>query len=456
MLVSIYSNKSLIYLFIYSIFKFIVYIALTNYFSSFLPTLYVILISKIFTFILYKIKNKIQSIENNGNNSIGGNNNRELLIDLLLPNNNVIEIGNEGHIHIRRRKLINWAIVFILSVLELIFYTMFNKIYEEDPNRRGNYYLLNNKLFFLSILTFLYVGIFKKYNNKHNILAIAILALSQICVYSINYIYIYQNSLFLLYTFFMNVIYSIQHFFEKKLIIINDNHEKNTMYIASEEGVIELIIAIILTIAVKWYFGAVPTMPSLHDYTLMAKICFMALCVLLTEFIRLDTLNKYNPFYICFFEEIIYISFCIYNSPGKELTYIIFHLINIFALLVFIEVIELNFCGLNQKTERFLRERELELINQMIDGMGNSSSLSTGSNSGGNNDMNDNQIHNQVQNHEIILNDDINFDIFNNNENNNIINGSGEEIFDENQKDNIIKNEIYNDINIGNILDDDE
>ena len=456
MLISLYSNKSLIYLFIYVVFKFIFYMALTNLFSSFLPSLYLISISKIFTFLLYKLKYKIQSMEENDNilRRIG---NQEQLINNQSRNNNPSNNANLDEAHFnRRKKVISWIMIFCISVLELIFYALFNKILEDDTNQRGYYYLMNNKLFFLLILTILYICIFKNYRNKHNILAIAILITSQISIYFINYIHIFHNSLFLIYSLSLNVIYSIQNFFEKTLILIKDNHEKHTMYITSEEGIIELIIVIILTIAVKWYFGVVPTMPFLHDYTLTAKLIFMGICILLTEFIRLDTLYKYNPFYICFYEEIIYISFWIYNSPDKELTYIIFHLINIFAFFVFIEVIELNFCGLNQRTERFLRERELEQLNQMIDGMGSGSSLSTGSNSGGNNDSNN---ENEEQNHEIILNDDLNFDIFDNNNNHNIININDDicnELLDDNKNDNKITNEIYNDINIGKIFDDDD
>ena len=455
MLISFYSNESLIYLFIYGIFKFLFYIALTNYFSSFLPPLYLISISKIFTFIIYKIKYKIQDIENN-DNILRRMENQEHLLNNQRQNNNLVIFGNgvERFSNSRRRKMLSWTLVFCISIFELIFYALFNKVHDTDLNKRGFYYLMNNKLFFLITLSIFYICIFKKFRNKHNLLAVSILIISQISIYFINYIHIYNNSLFLIYSLFLNVIYSIQNFFEKTLILIKDNHEKHTMYITSEEGILELIIVIILTIIIKWYFGVVPTMPFLHDYTLTAKLIFMAVCILLTEFIRLDTLYKYNPFYICFYEEIIYISFSIYNSPDRELTYIIFHLTNIFAFLVFIEVIELNFCGLNQRTERFLRERELDQLNQLIDGMGSGSSLSTGSNSGGNNDSNN---ENEEQNHEIILNDDLNLDIFDSNNNHNIININDDnhnEILDDYKNENKITNEIYNDVNIGKILDD--
>ena len=452
MLISIYLNKSLINIFIYVIFKFIFYLALTNLFSSFLPSLYLISISKIFTFLLYKIKYKIQSIEEN-DNILRRFGNQEQLLNNDSRNNNMHNDANlDERTYNRRKKMLSWAMIFCISVLELIFYALFNKILDDDTNKRGYFYLMNNKLFFLLVLSFLYIVFLNKYNNKHNILAIILLIISQITIYIINYIDFFQNNLFFIYSFFLNIIYSIQNFFEKKLIIINDNHEKHTMYIASEEGIIEVIIVIILTIAINWYFGSVPTLPFLQDYTLTAKIIFLSLCILFTEFVRLDTLINYNPFYICFFEEIIYICFWIYNSLDKELTYIIFHLINIFAFFIFIEVIELNFCGLNEKTERFLREREFELLNQMIEGVGSGSSLSTGSNSGGNSVHNND---NQDQNHEIILNDQLNIDIFDNNENNFVIENYCD-LIDSNQQDDI-KNEDYNDINFGgHILEDDD
>ena len=457
MLISIYSNKSLIYLFIYCVFKFIFYIALTKYFSSFLYPLYLISISKIFTFLLYKIKFKIQSIENNENISRRRLENQELLINNQQNNNNNNLIVNNGRRRNsnRRKKILSWIVVFSVSILELIFYGLFNKVHDEDSNKRGYFYLMNNKLFFLSNLSVLYIAIFKKYRNKHNILAIIALIISQIGIYFTNYINIFENSLFLIYSFFMNIIYSLQNFFEKKLIEINDNHEKHTMYIISEEGILELLIVVILTIAVKWYFGSVPTMPFLNDYTLTIKFIFLALCILLTEFIRMDALYKYNPFYICFFEEIIYIGFFIYNTPEKEITYIIFLLINIFAFLVFIEIIELNFCGLNQRTERFIRERELDRLNNLIGGLESaSSSLSTGSNSGGNIDIINNN--NQDQGHEIILNDDLlNLDIFDNNYNNNILLDKdeidNEILLDDKKEDEVDKGEV----NLEKIFDDD-
>ena len=162
MLISLYSNKSLIYLFIYVVFKFIFYMALTNLFSSFLPSLYLISISKIFTFLLYKLKYKIQSMEESDNilRRIG---NQEQLINNQSRNNNLSNNANLDEIGFnRRKKVISWIMIFCISVLELIFYALFNKILEDDTNQRGYYYLMNNKLFFLLLLSFLYLGFLNK------------------------------------------------------------------------------------------------------------------------------------------------------------------------------------------------------------------------------------------------------------------------------------------------------
>ena len=162
MLISLYSNKSLIYLFIYVVFKFIFYMALTNLFSSFLPSLYLISISKIFTFLLYKLKYKIQSMEENDNilRRIG---NQEQLINNQSRNNNPSNNANLDEAHFnRRKKVISWIMIFCISVLELILYALFNKILEDDTNQRGYYYLMNNKLFFLLLLSFLYLGFLNK------------------------------------------------------------------------------------------------------------------------------------------------------------------------------------------------------------------------------------------------------------------------------------------------------
>ena len=453
MFILIYINKKLIYLLIYCTFKILLYISGSNFYSSFLPILYLISISKLFAFILYKfqtvIMKKIQSIENNNNNNIY----HEIINEeqLINPPQNLNMNGREMYIYNLRRKLIFIFFIICSSILEVIFYASFNKIYENDliGNKRAYYYLVNNKLCFLLELTFIYLIFHKKYNNIHNILSLFLILISQIIIYILNYEENDKNIMLLLYSFFMNIIYSSQNYIEKEFNKGNNNNQKvSPMVIMGSEGIFELILVIIFNIGVKWYFGKNPISYYLIDMSISIKCIFMMLCILLSEYIRIETLNKYNPFYICFYEEIIYIFFSMYNYPSTEINYLFFHIFIILSIFIFIEVIELNFCDLNHYTERYLRQREFGDINDILEGIENISSLSTGSHSKSENENNN-------RNNDLINEDIFNFNINNNNEIN-IISGNlgNNEDINEDNKD--ISEDNKNKINIGKLSDEDE
>lgn len=153
MIISFYPNKVLIYISIYCVFKVLFYISASNFFSSFLPSLYLISFSKIFSFILYKfqmkISKKIQSIENDENiNSIQENNINE---EQLINQPEQININRSAmYIYQLRKKLISLFLILCASILEVIFYASFNKMYEKDSigSKRAFFYLNNNKFFF--------------------------------------------------------------------------------------------------------------------------------------------------------------------------------------------------------------------------------------------------------------------------------------------------------------------
>ena len=458
MIISFYPNKVLIYISIYCVFKVLFYISASNFFSSFLPSLYLISFSKIFSFILYKfqmkISKKIQSIENDENiNSIQENNINE---EQLINQPEQININRSAmYIYQLRKKLISLFLILCASILEVIFYASFNKMYEKDSigSKRAFFYLNNNKFFFLLVLAFLYLVFYKKNNNIHNVLSLFLIFFSQIIIYIINYEENDKNYNLLLYGFFMNIIYASQNFIEKELNC-EDNNKISTMFIIGKEGIFELILVIIFNIGVKCYYGQNPINSSLFGASITVKCIFMMLCVLLSEYMRIDTLNNYDPFYICFYEEIIYIFFSIYNYPSKELIYLFLHIIIILSFFVFIETIELNFCGLNHSTQRYLREREYGNLNEILQGIANISSLSTGSHSGSSDEYNN-------TNNDLIINDDninLNLDINNSNEINLIIGKIDKENSGYlNDDDNKIKIEDdEKNINIGKILDEDE
>jgi hypothetical protein len=401
-----------------------------------------------------KISKKIQSIENDENiNSIHENNINE---EQLINQPEQININRSAmYIYQLRKKLISLFLILCASILEVIFYASFNKMYEKDSigSKRAFFYLNNNKFFFLLVLAFLYLVFYKKNNNIHNVLSLFLIFFSQIIIYIINYEENDKNYNLLLYGFFMNIIYASQNFIEKELNC-EDNNKISAMFIIGKEGIFELILVIIFNIGVKCYYGQNPINSSLFGASITVKCIFMMLCVLLSEYMRIDTLNNYDPFYICFYEEIIYIFFSIYNYPSKELIYLFLHIIIILSFFVFIETIELNFCGLNHSTQRYLREREYGNLNEILQGIANISSLSTGSHSGSSDEYNN-------TNNDLIINDDninLNLDINNSNEINLIIGKiDKEDIGNLNDGDNKINIEDdEKNINIGKILDEEE
>ena len=453
MIISIYINKTIIYLFIYCIFKVLLYSSISNFFSSFLPPLYLISISKLFSFILYvfqyKINQKIQSIENNNNINQVRNRNEQQLINIP-ANLNIRDIS----IYQSRKKIINICLIICASMLEVLFYASFNKWYEKDltGNKRVFYYLINNKLFFLFILVFIYLVFYKKYNNIHNKLSLFLIFFSQIILYIMNYKENVKHYKLLIYSFLMNIIYAFQNFIEKEISENNIGRNiSSPMVIMGTEGIFELIVVIILHIFVNSYFGKNQITDSIINISITVKYIFMMCCILLSEYVRIGTLKQYNPFYICFFEEIIYIFFSIFNYPDMELYYVFFHIILVISFFIFIETIELNFCGLNHSTQRYLREINGDL-NDILLRIANISSISTGSHSDSskNNDSG------------LVINEDVfNFDI-NNNETK-IIFGKMENSDDlkeddksKNIKEDKDKDNNINNINIGEILDEEK
>ena len=444
MFISFYINQKLIYILIYCIFKVLFYISASNFFYSFLPILYLISISKLCSFLLYKfqtkIMKKIQTIENNNNI------NHQVIINeeqLIIPIQNLNINRRDMSIYHLRRKLIFIFFILCSSILEVIFYSSFNKMYENDliGNKRAFYYLKNNKLCFLLELSFIYLLFHKKYNNIHNIISLFLIFFSQIIIYILNYEENDKNYELLLYGFFLNIIYASQNYIEK-VFINNNNKTISPMVIMGSEGIFELLLVIMFNIGVKWYFGTNLISNYLFNASITFKCIFMMLCIFLSEYVRLETLNKYNPFYICFYEEFIYIFFFIYNYPYKEFNNSLLHIIIILSIFIFTEIIELNFCGLNHYTQRYLREREFGNFNDILEGIANISSLSTGSHTGSG-DENNNGIND-------LLNEDIlNFDINNNNNEIDIICG-----IIGNKKD--LSEDNNNNINIGQFLDKDE
>ena len=132
------------------------------------------------------------------------------------------------------------------------------------------------------------------------------------------------------------------------------------------QGLIELILGmIVLAITTKYC----PELDSLFIFLedIDGKEIFLFVCLIFTHFIthltifiildifttfHIFLLNMISEIIICFVEEIFY-----YDFDLITILYTIILIICVFMVLVFIEIIQLNFCGLSTMTKKNIEER---------------------------------------------------------------------------------------------------
>ena len=212
-----------------------------------------------------------------------------------------------------------------------------------------SYLLLKMKLYkhhFLSIIIITIVGII------HNIIS----GNFEIQTLKENYkgyiIYFFTEGTF-------NILYVLYKFFMIKKSI-------KSYRILFFQGLIELILGIItLTITTKYF-------PELDSFFIFIEdidgkeifrfvsLIFINFITFLTIFIILDIFTAFHIFLLNIISEII-IFLCdgIFNSEFHimMIAYIFFLIISAFMVLVFIEIIHLNFCGLSYMTKKNIEER---------------------------------------------------------------------------------------------------
>ena len=142
------------------------------------------------------------------------------------------------------------------------------------------------------------------------------------------------------------------------------------------QGLIELILGIIsLVITTKYFksfdnfFSFIENLDKLEIFILLSLILFNFLTYL-TIFIIIDI---FTPFHILLLKILSYMvklfiidGFDFNKKIHALIIYIIFEIIGIFMILVFIEIIQLNFCGLSTMTKKNIEERAI-LDSMLID-----------------------------------------------------------------------------------------
>ena len=130
------------------------------------------------------------------------------------------------------------------------------------------------------------------------------------------------------------------------------------------QGLIELILGIITLVIATYYFQFDSFRTYFEDID--GREIFIAITLIFTNFITFLTIyiviDLFTPFHI-FLENILTgtIIGCFDGTLNSDtittITYLSFILIAIFMILIFIEIIQLNFCGLSTMTKKNIEER---------------------------------------------------------------------------------------------------
>ena len=211
-----------------------------------------------------------------------------------------------------------------------------------------SYLILKMKLFkhhYLSIIIITIFGIF------HNFIAGHFNKKKFIENFRGYLIYFLAESIF-------NILYVLYKFFMIKKSI-------KSYGILSFQGLIELILGIIILAITTIHY------PKLDDFNrfiekiepkeiaIFCSLILINFLTFLTIFIIIDIFTPFHIFLLNILSEIItgFIIGTYSSETYKAILYCIFIIICIFMVLVFIEIINLNFCGLSTMTKKNIEER---------------------------------------------------------------------------------------------------
>ena len=164
-------------------------------------------------------------------------------------------------------------------------------------------------------------------------------------------VYFFAESMF-------NILYVLYKFFMFKKFI--QKYE-----ILFFQGLIELVLGIITLIIITHYFGYIDSyytyFDGLDDYEigLFIGLIFVHFATYLTIFIIIDLFTPFHIFLLDTLSQTITYFFCIDFEKYiySTITSIIILVVCIFMILVFIEIIQLDCCGISFMTKKNIEER---------------------------------------------------------------------------------------------------
>ena len=275
-----------------------------------------------------------------------------------------------------KKKIISWKEkllwIFLVSIIDYIAY-LFSSIYWLD---NGNYVdTLQTNIIFMSIFAYL---ILKLKLHKHHYLCISVIIIRSIAYTIIFNVYKKDPSkkndiVPYIVSFVTEIVFSLTYVMSKYFMLIKYIHPFEIMFF---EGIFELFFSI-MTLIISSRIGKLDNISHFLEKFKYMEV-FILISWIIVNFIYHAILFKvidiFSPFYIhisILLSE--FLSFFVKLnglSIGQLIFYIISFIVCPFMILVFLEIIELNFCGLSEMTAKNIELRALldSAINDENDG----------------------------------------------------------------------------------------
>ena len=276
-----------------------------------------------------------------------------------------------------KKKIISWKEkllwIFLVSIIDYIAY-LFSSIYWLD---NGNYVdTLQTNIIFMSIFAYL---ILKLKLHKHHYLCISVIIIRSIAYTIIFNVYKKDPSkkndiVPYIVSFVTEIVFSLTYVMSKYFMLIKYIHPFEIMFF---EGIFELFFSI-MTLIISSRIGKLDNISHFLEKFKYMEV-FILISWIIVNFIYHAILFKvidiFSPFYIhisILLSEFLYFFFKAMDglSIGQLIFYIISFIVCPFMILVFLEIIELNFCGLSEMTAKNIELRALldSAINDENDG----------------------------------------------------------------------------------------
>lgn len=275
-----------------------------------------------------------------------------------------------------KKKIISWKEkllwIFLVSIIDYIAY-LFSSIYWLD---NGNYVdTLQTNIIFMSIFAYL---ILKLKLHKHHYLCISVIIIRSIAYTIIFNVYKKDPSkkndiVPYIVSFVTEIVFSLTYVMSKYFMLIKYIHPFEIMFF---EGIFELFFSI-MTLIISSRIGKLDNISHFLEKFKYMEV-FILISWIIVNFIYHAILFKvidiFSPFYIhisILLSEFLSFFFKLDGlSIGQLIFYIISFIVCPFMILVFLEIIELNFCGLSEMTAKNIELRALldSAINDENDG----------------------------------------------------------------------------------------